>query len=381
MRKLYDLDPHEVSLVPRGANKKKFLIYKMRKGNEMPQTETEKLINSIDPKVLGNIDKVLKTMVRKDGAPTPPKPNQHTPGQAQPLSDRAQAALKAVARIIAPFKEEISDEHLDAVQNEVGIQPGSNEGQEHSKVEMSMAIPEGVSEEHHSASLDMAQKAYMTNLEKMGYRKYPDQQPKVGTATVDKKVDEGDDDPEEEDVSKVNKILELSEFSEKQKSQLEKIFKSHDDLVNENKTLVQKTADLEKELKTERDIRVTKGFEEKAKAFKHLGSNTEELAVIMKSMAETDPKAYDKLEAVLKAADNQIRVAGENGKAGLFGEIGSSQGNRGGNSAEAKLDAAVDAIVAKSDGKTREQCYDDFLKTSEGKRLYAEFKSSRPNGI
>lgn len=430
MKRLSDLTPHEVSLVPRGANKKKFLIFKSRKGNEMSKTtEIQNMINAVDAKTMAGIDKVLKGMskmgktkktegkespgdkamkmkkmkkMKKDmnGDLMPRKDsaafkdagaaNQATDEGVShahtPLSDRAQAALKATARILAPFKDEITDDHMDAIQGELGI--GSNEDEEtphdddegeDGDVEMSAAYPEEIEDEHHAEALDMAKKAYGAHLEKMGYRKYQDPSLEETNAskTVGKDADMDDDDEDEgeDDVSKVSKSADLSAFSQNQRGQLEAIVKSHNAALEENKVLVRKTADLEKQLKIERDERVLKGFKEQARSFKHLGADTDELAMVMKSMAETDPRSFEKIEAILKSADEQIRVGS------LFGESGSRQSRSGGNAPADKLDALVDSVVAKSDGKTKEQVYDEVLKTAEGKRLYAEYKASRQHGI
>lgn len=311
-------------------------------------TDLQKLVANVDPKVMEKVDIVLKNLVTK---------SPEAAGQ-QPMSERAQAALKAVARILTPFKDEISGDHVAAVQQEIGM--GCD-----NKVEMSQ-FPEKFSDQQHA------------QLEKMGYRKYPDQQPKVGTAAVDKSVEAADSKNQEDEVDKVTKI-DLSAFPKEQAGQLQSVFKAMEDLQESNKTLVQKNGDLEKQLKEERDVRVLKGFEEKAKGFTHLSANSSELAQIMKTMAESDPKQYEKIEAVLTAANEQIRVA-KTMPGGLLGEIGSrTQGS--GSGPDNKLDALVDSHVAKSTGKTREQVYDEVLKTTEGKRLYAEYKASRPHGI
>lgn len=382
MKRLYNLEPNEVSLVPRGANKKKFLIHKSKEGKPMPTPtqELRELVKNVDPAVMLNVEKVVKAMKSKaeKGATA-------TGGDSQDLSDRAQAALKAVARILSPFKDEISDAHMDAVQNEVGIEAPDDKTPK-DEIEMSMDMPDGVEKDHHDEAMGMAKSSYMQHMEKMGYRKYPDQQPKVGSEKGVMKDEDGDDEEEEEDssVSKVAKsegALDLSAFPVGQRAQLEAIFKSHADLTQENKTLVEKTANLEKELKVERDERVLKQFQEKTRGLTHLGADSEELAVVLKSLNDSNPESMAKIEAVLKAANEQVRVAAATG--GLFSERGSSQGRTGGgNSAQDKLEALVDATVQKSDGnKSREQIYEDVLKTAEGKRLYTEYKGARKGGI
>lgn len=379
MKKLYDLKAAEVSLVPRGANKKKFLVFKSDKGNCMPQPEQDirKLIESVDPKTIAKVDEVLKSMTNKE-----------EDGTEAPLSERAQAALKAVARILAPFKDEITDDHLDAVQDEVGIEPGEGEeptskddedGDGDEDVEMSMDKPEGVDDEHHKSAMDEAKKGYTAHLNKMGYEKYQSDQTLQKTRRGPEPEDDSDED-DDGDMDDVNKIqeesvgkeavtksaesLDLSAFPEKQRAQLEMIFKANQELVQKADALEKKNEALEKDLKIERDQRVLKEFQDKAKTFKHLGANTEELASVMKTLSETNKEAYDKIEGVLKAADAQIAQGAD-----LYREIG-TRGSSPVGDAEAQLNALVESVVKKSDGsKTKEQVYDEVCQTPEGKKL------------
>ncbi len=408
MKRLYDLDPAEVSLVPRGANRKKFLVYKSLKGSEMGKKqdlEIRNLINSVSPETMKKVDKVLKAMHAKaekaagDMEPGKessvykmPEDGESAPDH-KPLSDRAQAALKAIARIMAPFKDEITDEHVGAVAHEVGIGGSKSEPSDEStpKDEMEKdddvmmekevgAIPEGVKEEHHSEALEMAKKSYADHLHKMGYRKYPDAEMQQKSKdemckAKDKKAKdmEDEDEEEEESVGKVAKsagTLDLSAFPKEQRSQLEMIFKSNQDLVKKN-------LELEEALNTERDLRITKEFDERARTFKHLGVENAKLSKILKSLASTDVEAYKEVESVLKSADRQL------GAGNLYGEIGTRRSGSGDpSSAEARLDALVEQVVQKSDGaQTKEQAYEAVLKTAEGKRLYGEFKAARKDGI
>lgn len=377
MKRLFDLDPKEVSLVARGANRKKFLVFKSE-GDPMPKENAEliELINSVPAATMANVEKILKKFPAKKSADGKIDPK--APG----LSDRAQAALKAVARIIAPFKDEITDDHLDAIQNEVGLDSTDKTGQtddsQAGEVQMSMDAPDGVKADDHKGAMQMAQKSYMEQMKKLGYQKYPTAKAKMEkskTSEVDKsKMSKEDDDEEDDDVeknkeasvSKVTKSDDLSAFSVEQRSQLELIFKANTELAESNKELVTKNANLEKEIKHERDQRVLKEFQDRTKAFKHLGANTDELATVLKSLSETDKGSFEKIESILKAADEQIA------KGALFGELGSRQGNATGKAAE-QLDRLVDSVVQKSDGtKTKEQIYEDVCRTPEGKRLMAQ---------
>ncbi len=117
MKRLYDLDPAEVSLVSKGANKRKFLIFKSQNGDEVP-TDTKSLLEQIkkaDPKVLAEVEEVTKNYYQMAANPQGGDPMQ------MGLSDRAQAALKAVARILLPFKQELTLDVIDQVLESVGI--------------------------------------------------------------------------------------------------------------------------------------------------------------------------------------------------------------------------------------------------------------------
>lgn len=392
MRKLHSLTVNEISLVGKGANKKKFLVTKSNKGKSMPSQEILNLINSVSPE---KMTKIVEAIKKADGDMAP-GPDSHVFKETHNvtgggMSDRAQAAMKATARILAPFKDEIHGGHMDAMQKELGMkdhgapqegaqagapaEPQKDEDGGDEDIEMSVAYPQQVEEDHAAEALDMAKKAYKSHLEKMGYRKYPDQQPKVGSH--DPNVEDDKVGKNKEEVVGKSATNPLSAFSPAQQAQLDLIFKSNQTLTDANKQLVEKSDRLEKELRAERDERLNREFKQRASQFKHLGANTDELATVMKSLSETDSKAFDKVESILKAANEQMRTSA------LFGEIGSSMGPGSPvGDAMARLDTLVDSVVQKSDGKrTREQIFDEVLKTAEGKRLYAEYKNARPHGI
>lgn len=400
MKKLYDLDPAEVSLVPRGANRKKFLIFKSRKGSGMAANqEIQNLVNMVHPETMAKVEKIVKTFCKKADGDMPPRKDSavfkepHGAGEEEPmnepLSERAQAALKAIARIMSPFKDELTSDHVGAVAHEVGLggskteaaDEATPEDEELEHMDKSFeAVPEGVEEEHHAEALNMARKSYGEHLKKMGYRKYPDaemqQKMKSKSADMQDEDDEDEDETEGESVGKISKSLDLSAFPKGQRSQLEQVFKSHNALARENKEQISKIGELQEELKFEKDLRLKKEYLEKAKSFKHLGANTEKLATVLKTLAEKDVDAFKEVEAVLKAADRQIAVGGS-----LYGEIG-TRGTSDATDPEARLNALVESVVAKADGsKSRHEIYEQVLKTAEGKRLYGEYKNSRNGGI
>ena len=402
MKKLYNLSAEEVSLVDKGANKKKFLIFKSRGGNQMPakniSREVREMMN-MPPKVAANLEKVVKEMAhphKSAAGDMPPKKDSAVfkgpEHEEHGLSERAQAALKAVGRILHPHKDEIQGHHLGAVAHEVGIgdhseeQPGEVEGKHGSdgkmgktpmhqgedEIEMSVAYPEDVEEEHHSEAVEMAKKAYKAHLDKMGYRKYPDEEVAQKGKKLEDDEDEDESEEEEEHVGKnVKKAagsLDLSAFPKEQRPHLEMIFKS-------NRELVQKNLDLEKQIK-DRDAREReREIVQKAAEFNNVALPQEEIIETLKDADKLGAKSFERVCKQFETLNEQGRSSN------LFREIGTSQSAEGAGSAEAKLDALVNSIVQKSGSdKSKEQIYDEVIQTPEGKRLYRESQQKRFGG-
>ena len=389
MKRLHSLEPKEVSLVGKAANKKKFLVFKNSKGKQMSvQQEIVEMMKKADPKALKNLEKVVKAMMPSDAGMAagdmPPKKDssvyklegkegEDSVDEHTMIGDRAQAALKAVGRILEPFKGEIKAQHLMKVAGAVGIgddhAPGDVQGEEAPVDHMMKAdCPEGVDPEHHAKAMGEAQKMYKAHLEKMGYRKHEDEQPEMKSMMKAKK-DDMEEEEEEDLEKKVQKSgrLDLSAFPEAQRPHLEAIFKS-------NMELVKKNQDLEKELSHERDVRLEKEFNEKAAALTtHTGANKAEIVKIMKSMHSKDPEALKFFEAVLKAQNEQAKSSG------LFKTVGSDRAAKVGDPAS-QIDAIVDGLVLKSGGKTKEQVYSEYIATPEGKKLYNEYAIQKRGG-
>ena len=129
---------------------------------------------------------------------------------------------------------------------------------------------------------------------------------------------------------------------------------------NENSTLKQQVAKMI-------DERQTRQYIEKAAELDCLPAETEELGLILKSIAVVDDATYAKLEAILKMANEVIR------QGALFSEMGYS-GSVSATSPEdawGQIETLANQIVAKDSSRTPSQAIDEVLKSSEGKRLYA----------
>ena len=97
------------------------------------------------------------------------------------------------------------------------------------------------------------------------------------------------------------------------------------------------------------------------------GSNPEEIAAMMKSMA-SDPEALAKFEAMLAATNEQIA------KGALFSEAGRSGGMPAGNTV-AKVEALAKEMVQKDSGLTKEMALAKVW--NEHPELYAEYENEQ----
>ncbi|WP_196607437.1 hypothetical protein [Pectinatus frisingensis] len=80
--------------------------------------------------------------------------------------------------------------------------------------------------------------------------------------------------------------------------------------------LEKRNKDLEESIKKQKDEAETKEYIKKAASFTNIGIKADEFGPILKSMANSDPEGYKKLDAVLKCANEQIA------KGALFSERG-----------------------------------------------------------
>jgi hypothetical protein len=105
----------------------------------------------------------------------------------------------------------------------------------------------------------------------------------------------------------------------------------------------QRAKEAEEVAKRERDERETREFVAKAKAFRGLPVQADEFGSVLKSIKSANPEVYEKLEGVLKSADELIV------KGGVFKEIGGS-GVRTGSAAD-QIEQFAKAKVEASGGK------------------------------
>jgi hypothetical protein len=343
LKRLYKLEPAEVSLVNRGANKKKFLIYKSDKGAQMTKQELEAIAKG-DPAALKKVEQVLKEY------------NEAMKAEGEEGADEKQmTALKAVVRILTPFKDSLPSDLLDQVMEAAGLGGPSDGGQPE----------EG-------------------DVEKLGenFKKDPAQPMQKSKDGKKLESDEDDEDDEDEDddnenegekemakksaeaVLKADGTLDLSAVPESLKPTLEILYKGQQDAIK-------KAADLEQKLEVERTNRVTKEFNEKAAGFKHIGADKDKVAAILKSTAEKNPEQLAALEEVLKGVDAQVATGD------LYKELGSGLQSSGKTTYE-MIEKAAEGFVQKSgQTMTKEAAVAEFLNTKEGQKMYAQHQAER----
>lgn len=406
IKRLHSLDPAEVSLVKRGANRKKFVVFKSKDGKGGPASgpldaaDVLDAIRNFPPELQQRTDAAISRVAKGDAA-------QALADQAEMsarLSERAQSALQAVARILAPFRDEITGPDVDALVDALGIECADDEEEaadegadlidvspvamsaetQNPKVEeaakaskdqsmtdtvtkgdiaMDMSPPAGVASSDHKAAMGKAKDAYMNHL--------------AGMKKMDETVDSKKAKDGEEEMCKAKGDDENEmEGDVKKSADLEAIFKSHKALVQEHKDLIAKSSSLEAELVAERSDRVLKEYVAKAEALAGCGADVQELALVLKGFHDRgDTEGLERMTRVLKASAEQANSANAFG-GNLFGVAGSSAPSQDANSPQARLDALVTSVVQKNtNGKSEAQIYNEVIQTPEGRRLYAATRS------
>lgn len=379
MQELYDLEPAEVSLVSKGANKKKFLIFKSAGGKMPSAKEMIEQVRKANPEVMEKIDEILKAM---------PGMGADAAGIESLMDPRVAMALKAVARILLPFKDQITIDQIDEVLAAIGVQ-GMDAPMEEEVIDgegdevVEGEVPSGeegdidmegeedgvaeIDKGHMEEAMKAADCAYKETMEKLGYEKYPTA--KMSMKKM-KKVSKNNDTQEglveKTAILKADGSLDLSAVPEAVRPAVELIYKGQQDAVK-------KAADLETQLKTERDERVNKELVAKADSWQHLGLPKED---VVASLKEANSLSKESFERVCKNFDTLNKQGKEST---LFKELGSNQeGKTGGGTTWESIEKSAMAVVEKSGEKvSKEAAVEKFLQTKEGQRMYGEYKNER----
>lgn len=121
---------------------------------------------------------------------------------------------------------------------------------------------------------------------------------------------------------------------------------------------------LAKELREEKELRIRKEFEERAKQFDNLPISAEELGRILQAFHEKAKEEYDKIERLLRAVNEAL------GQSEILKELGSSyNGTSGG--AWTKIEKLAQGLIQKDANLTKEKAISIVLEANP--QLYAEY--------
>lgn len=402
LTRLHELEAAEISLVPQGANRRRFLIYKDKEGIMAHHQQLHDAIMKPDPHVMQKVEDCMKAYMEKMGAVHKDLPagDEDEGAMGGAMDDQSQAAVKAVVRILTPFKDKVSPLLLHEILDAAGFQVTSEGGEEPGAMHIGdgaqemeekeghfSAIPAAIESEeehewpveHQDALVNKMKKshmhdaasagneAYKAHMEKLGYRMYPDAEmamkTKDGKPVMKKKG---------EHVAKsASDALDLSAVDSKTRQVLEQVFKGQRDLITKN-------AALESTMKAMKDAERKKELVEKAASFSHVGVPSEDLVAQLEVADKAGPEHLERVLKTFGALNEQARSSK------LFGEYGSSvpATGFGGGDAHAKIEKMAEGIVQKS-GNTlsKEEAYEKAILSPEGRRLYAEHQAGRKDGI
>lgn len=377
MQELFNLEPAEVSLVTKGANKKKFLIFKSANGGVMPNAkEIIEMMRKSDPAAMAEIEEVVKAM-----------PGDPAGGVESLMDPKVAMALKAIARILLPFKDQITYDQICEVLQAIGIpmdsafddtndDPTLDDIDNEDPDNMEEELDPNITKEHMEEANKAASDAYCGYMKKMGFEKYPTPPNNAGDPVNKKNKVKKNDKPispesgkedlvEKAAIIKADGSLDLSAVPEAVRPAVELIYKGQQDAVK-------KAADLETQLKVERDERVSKEMSAKADSWKHLGLPKED---VIKSLHEAHANGKESFERVCKMFDaSNAQVE----KSALFKEIGSNREGTKGDGSWQTIEKAALGFVEKSGQKmSAAEAVTKFLDTPEGSKMYGEYKAER----
>lgn len=146
----------------------------------------------------------------------------------------------------------------------------------------------------------------------------------------------------------------------KAEEQVEKLMKETADLRKKNEELAKSLTEIQ-------EANLLKEYVAKAGEFKNLAISPEEFGPVLKTLATKTPEAFEKVMAVLKAADESLN------QSELFKSAGSeAQGTTG--DSWARIEKLAEGLIEKSEkGFSKAKAIEQVLKTEEGKKLYNQY--------
>lgn len=337
---LTDLEAVEVSLVDHAANKRRFLLLKNDKGRAGDNGPGKDASSHLSEGGEG-MNKVLKALLETEAEDEKSLLKQMlTDDDGDPIdvSDEAQEALTAAVRLLLAYQDELPGELVAALfalvddDNDDGDNDGDDGDNDNDDGNVEQRNTEGAKEGETVTKQDAT---------------------KVDPASlVPVKKDDG--------------TYDFSAIPEAVRPVIEALWK-------ENEAAVTKAKELEATLKAERDERLTREFVAKAAALKNLSLNADEMGPVFKTLSESAPDAWAKIEGLLKTANQQLS------QTALFREIGTSGGASAG-SAWGRAVQMAEQMVQKSDnGMTKEQAITKVLQQNPD--LYNEYLNERSSGV
>lgn len=318
-QRMFDFETFEVSQVPQGQNKRKFLLLK-----EQTPLEEE------------NMDEMLEKILKadlKDEDQIDAKIDEILPEEIKKDSDKAgnvRAALKGAMRLLGSVKADLPGGGKRLVDQLAGLM---GEKKAASKEDLSDEMKQKV------------KKAEAVIAE---------------AAKIEKTKKEAGDGKEGDVIPKETQ------------AKLDELFESSAKITKENEALSESNKTLTEQIGKEREMRVTKEFVEKAKSFGHVGEGAEKLGKTLKEASETMSKeGYEGLEKTLKAANAKIEAGS------IFTEVGTSNG--GSASYESKMKVAKEAIRKEDPKLSDAQAEATALERNPG--LYDEYLGDNPQQV
>lgn len=290
--RLTDLEVYEVSLVKRGANRRKFLMLKSQ-GENMKDILKDIADQKVD-------EKQIQELVEK-----------HCKDETKEKKERVVKSLIANARFTSLVKNDLGYELANKLLFGKDSAEGSDNQDDNNKPKEKVTM----------SDKEKAEKA---------------EAEKVAKAATDKAA--------------ADKVIADKAKAEKAKNaapapgsdEITAIKKANEDLVKKN-------ADLEKEIAVERNERIQKEFMTKAESFKHITVKTDELCSLLKeAKVSLSKESYGVLESLLEKSEEALK------ESALLKETGSGGGD--GFSSTLQKVNALTAEIRKQDPKlTAEQ--------------------------
>jgi len=399
-QRMFDFETFEVSQVPKGQNKRKFLIFKeLWEPEDGIETVTKQaaeiqtlIFNKDQFPTAADAKKWAKDndfkFSKVDETENSFRLRQRNPGDFSRL--RSKKLTSGVTATVGPVKkedkrqqEEIMEEMLEK------ILKADLKDEEQIDAKIDKFLPEEIKKEgHKSGQLKAALKGAMRLITSVK-RELPDGGKKLTDQLAGLMGETRKEDLSDEMKEKVKKAQEVIDQADKIKKEagngkegdvipketqakLDELFESHAKIAKENETLATSNKSLTEQVTKEREMRVAKEFHEKAKSFGHVGEDAIELGKTLKEAFETMSKeGYERFEKTLKAANDKIEAGN------IFSELGTSAG--GSVVYDDKIKVAKEAELKANPKLTSEQAED--LALQKNPELYNEYLSDNPSQV